>query len=169
MAASSNLLSEANAALDFFEDLQFLVEFSKPGHTGKLVVVANVNGVLSGKGKHATVGMSDASVVIACGPIEIASIPIAARSADCGESFALNTSQGPICAPIYAGCYSLRQNFRIFATQKAGLACGKAIAEFSSSSLPSSWVGASYPFQQVDKNAFGFAVTIRAVPDPIVQ
>ena len=34
---------------DFFEDLQFLVEFSKPGHTGKLVVVANVNGVLSGK------------------------------------------------------------------------------------------------------------------------
>ena len=169
VAACGNLLAGANAALDFYENLQFLVEFSQPGHTGKLVIVSTVNGVLSGKGKHASVGMSDANVVITCGPNSIASIPIPARSAGCGESFALNASQGPICAPIYAGCYNLRQDFTIFASHKAGVLCGKAIAEFSPSPLSSSWIGASYPFQQVDKKGFGYEVTVRVVPDPIVK
>jgi hypothetical protein len=166
VAACGSLLAGANAAIDFFENLQFAVEFSQPGHSGKLVITSTVNGLLSAKGKHSTVGMSDANVSIGCGPNPIVSIPIPARSAACGESIALNTSQGPICAPIYAGCYNLRQSFTIFAIQKAGLTCGKAIAEFSPSALSSSWIGSSYPFQQVDQTGFGYKVTIRVVPDP---
>jgi hypothetical protein len=167
VAACGNLLVSANAAIDFRQDLQFSVEFSQPGHTGQLIMESKIIGVLSCKGTHAEVGLTGATASITCGPNAIATLPMRPRTVGSGESFALNSSQGPICAPIYGGCYQLHQVFGIFANQQSGGVCGKAIAEFSPSPLSPSWIGPSYPFQQVDKTDFGYEVTVRVVPDPI--
>ena len=165
VGASSSLLAAADAALDFYEDLQFLVEFSQPGQTGKLFLSASVNGVLSGQGKHAAVGIDEAAVALSCGGHPVASLAIPARSLGCNDAMAVNASQGPVSLPVVSGCYHLHQTFRMFASQRASCGCGRAIAEFSSTPLSSNWLGTSYPFQQVDKSQFGFQVTIRVVPD----
>ena len=169
VGACGHLLAAAEAALDFYENLQFAVEFSQPGHMGKLLITSTVNGALSGRGKQSVVGMGEAVVSVAFGPNPIASLAIPARAVGCDDSMAINASQGPVCAPVVAGCYQLSQTFRIFAAQPKGCSCGKAIGEFSPSALSSTWIGSSYPFQQVDKSGFGYQVTIRVVPDPIAK
>lgn len=165
VAACGNLLVGANAALDFRQELQFLIEFSAPGHTGKLIVESKVVGVLSGKGTHTTVGVTGASTSIRCGQHQIAALPVPPRAQGCGDSCALNSSQGPICAPVCGGCYQLCQAFGVFASQHKGSVCGRAVAEFSPTPLTPTWTGPSYPFQAVDKTDFGYEVTLRVVPD----
>jgi hypothetical protein len=166
VAACGNLLVSANASIDFRQDLQFSVEFSHPGHTGQLIMESKIIGVLSCKGTHAAVGLTGATASITCGPNAITTLPMPPRTVGSGESFALNSSQGPICAPIYGGCYQLHQVFGVFANQQGGGVCGKAVAEFSPTPLSPTWTGPSYPFQQVDKTDFGYEVTLRVVPDP---
>lgn len=165
VAACGNLLVGANAALEFRQNLQFAIAFSEPDHTGQLIMESKVIGVLSGKGTHAAVGVTDATVSITCGPSEIATLTVSPRSVGSGESFAFNVAEGPVCAPVYQGCYHLHQVFKIFAQQDGGGVCGKAVAEFSPSPLAANWLGPSYPFQQVDKTNFGYEVTLRVVPD----
>jgi hypothetical protein len=129
-----------------------------------LVMESRLVGSLAGKGCHTTVGVAHASASVACGPNPIATIPMPPRTISGGGSMALNSAQGPICAPIYAGCYSLHQVFRIFAQQEKGSVCGRAIGEFSPAPLTPTWLGPSYPFQSADKTDYGYQVTLRAVP-----
>jgi hypothetical protein len=164
-AAGSNAFMSAEAAVDFVEQLQFQVCYSEPGHVGNMVIQARVNGLLRSQGKHAVVGMSGATATVTCGEHVLASVPLAQRMLGGCDSLAVNAAHGPICVPVGAGCYSLQQHFRIMASQQpGGFGCHKASAEFSSSQLPGTWTGQSYPFKDIDKSNLGFQVTLRVVP-----
>ena len=125
-----------------------------------------VNGLLRGEGKHASVGITNAATSVFCGPNEVASLPIPPRMAGGCDSAAVSAAHGPVCVPIYAGCYSLRQQFSIAASQPKGLACHKASAQFSPGSLAPTWIGSSDPFHSADASNLGYQLILRVVPDP---
>jgi hypothetical protein len=155
------------AMISFFHDQRFAVEFSDPAATGKLLMQVKVNGLLRGEGKHASVGITNAATSIFCGPNEIANLPIAGRMAGGCDSEAVSATHGPVCVPIYAGCYSLRQQFGIAASQAKGLACHKASAQFSPGSLAPTWIGSTDPFHSADASNLGYQLILRVVPDPV--
>lgn len=165
VAAASSLLTGGEAQLAFLHDQRFAVEFSNPAATGKLFMQVKINGLLRGAGAHASVGMTNAVSSIFAGPNEIASIPIAPRMAGGGDSAAISATHGPICVPVYAGCYSVRQQFTIAASQPKGLACHKASAQFSPGSLAPTWIGTTDPFQSADASNLGYQLILRVVPD----
>ncbi len=165
VASSSGSFTNAQAAIDFFERVQFQVEFSEPGHSGKLYIHAKVQGLLRGHGKNAVAGMEGANATLMCGPHELATLALPQRMVGDCDALAVNAAQGPICVPAFAGCYELHQSFRIAASQGSGvLACSKASAEFSPSALPDIWTGQSYPFKNVDKSDLGYQLVLRVVP-----
>jgi hypothetical protein len=166
VAASSTLFKGGEAMLAFFHDQRFAVEFSDPAATGKLVMQVKVNGLLRGAGAHASVGLTNAVTSIFSGPNEIASLPIPPRMAGGCDSTAISATYGPVCVPVYAGCYSLRQQFSIAASQPKGLACHKASAQFSPGSLGPTWIGTNDPFQSADASNLGYEVILRVVPNP---
>jgi hypothetical protein len=167
VAAASSIFMGGEAMLAFCHDQRFSVEFSDPAATGKLVMQVKINGLLRGEGKHASVGITNAASSIFCGPNEIASLPIAPRMAGGCDSSAISATHGPVCAPIYAGCYSLRQQFSIAASQPKGLACHKASAQFLPGSLAPTWIGSTDPFHAADASNLGYQLILRVVPDPV--
>jgi hypothetical protein len=166
VAASSSLFMGGEAMLSFFHDQRLAVEFSQPGATGKLFMQVKVNGLLRGEGAHASVGITNAATSIFCGPNEIASLPMPPRMAGGCDSAAVSATHGPVCVPIYAGCYSVRQQFNITASQRKGLACHKASAQFSPGSLAPTWIGSSDPFHSADSKNLGYQLILRVAPDP---
>ena len=164
VAACGNLLKGADAALNFCENLQFCVEFSQPGHTGQLMMETKLVGSMAAKGCHATVGVTQAATTISCESAPVLNLSMPPRSV--GGSVGINSVQGPVCAPVCGGIYSLNQVFRIFASDTQGAICGRAIGEFSPSPLAATWLGPSYPFASADKSAYGYQVTLRLVPEP---
>jgi hypothetical protein len=164
-AASGSPFCSASAMFDFLEEQQFQVEFSQPDHVGQLILQAELHGLLVCHGKMASAGMPTAVVSVFSGPQELGSLPLPERMVHGKESAAVHLSQGPVCMPIPAGCYGLRQQFRISAVLLKGCCLGgRALAEFSPSALPSFWQGSGYPFEEVDKQNLGYTVTLRAVP-----
>ena len=164
-AAIGSSFISGSATFDFFEDLQFSVDFSQPGHVGQLILQTKMNGLLVSHGKQAGAGLPCAMATVFAGPQQIASLPMPERMVYGSESTAVHLSQGPVCVPIQAGCYGLRQQLRITAYLAKGCCLGgRATAEFSPSALPTLWQGTSYPFSEVDKQELGYTVTIRVVP-----
>lgn len=163
-AACGNPLLPADARLDFRESLQFSIEFTQPGHVGQLTMSGRVIGLLSAKGKLSAAGVGGATVAVSSDSHPVAMLEMPPCAVAAGESLAVTSSRGPICVPVGAGCYHLQQDFSVFASQRAGACCGRAIAEFSPSPLPATWLGPSYPFLKADKSEFGFEVTLRVAP-----
>jgi hypothetical protein len=165
VAASSSLITSGEALLAFFHEQKFAVQFSDPAATGKLFIQVKINGLLRGAAAHASVGMTNAVSSIFAGPNEIASLPIPPRMAGGCDSSAISATHGPICVPVYAGCYSVRQQFSIAASQPKGLGCHKASAQFSPGSLGPTWIGTKDPFQSADASNLGYELILRVVPD----
>ncbi len=113
--------------------------------------------------------MVDATSSLACGPSQLAVLPLPARMEADGASRALTASCGPVNVPIQSGQFSLWQHFRIAASQGHGLACCKASAEFSPSALSDAWIATRDPFHGVDKQNLGYQVILRVVPDPVAS
>ncbi|MEM8678191.1 MAG: hypothetical protein AAGF97_02445 [Planctomycetota bacterium] len=165
VAAASTLFTCGEALLNFIHEQQFAIEFSDPMASGKLYMQVKVNGLLRGAGPHASVGMNQAISSLFSGPNELATVPVAPQAAGGCDSAAITTSQGPVCVPVSCGCYSVRQQFSIYAMQSKGLACAKASAQFSPGSLGSTWVATRDPFQSADASNLGYQLILRVVPD----
>lgn len=156
----------SDASIDFLENLQFMVEFSSPNHVGTLTMEARADGLLACRGKKASAMMMDAHATVfgECQE-EVATVSLPARAVGGCDSAAVSVSEGPICAPISAGCYALQQQLRVAAFQSSGVvACGKATAELSPAPLPPAWQGSLYPFAEVDRSRLGYTVTLQVLP-----
>ena len=168
-AAIGCCLKNADAAMEFMENLQFMVEFSQPGFVGTLMLDSRADGLLTSQGKEATAGMLGATATVLAGSQdELVTVSLPERIIGGCDSVAVSVSEGPVCVPVASGCYALQQQFQIGAFHKSGVVvCGKATAEFATPALPPAWLGASYPFADVDRSHLGYTVTLRVLPKAV--
>jgi hypothetical protein len=155
----------ANAEMKFDLDQCFEVSFDDPKvKKAKVLIEGRVIGLLRGEKKGCAEYSNPCATVLA-GPVELATVCVANHQV-CGcDNLSVNDHDGPKAAPVTAGKYTLHQTFTI-AAHTDSVICKRSSAEFAPDpALDPLWISYREPFHGVKKDAFGFQVIVKVVPD----
>ena len=171
--AKGNPLGDGVAGYSFELTQDFEVVASDPRvRTAKLLMEARVVGLLRGPkcccgnpGGSASVSVP-AHAAVQCGPQELLALSLPPHSASSGESLSVYNREGPVCALVAPGKYTLHEAFSIEAIgRKWGAPCKAPSAEFApDGALDPRWISSYEPFHGAIKNSFGFQVILKIMP-----
>lgn len=167
-AAYPNPARAARAGFEFALDQCFDVRIRDPKvKRASLSLEGRVIGLLRSpcRGGQAEQGAGWAAV--ACGPAELLRLCVPAHTVGNGENLSVNCREGAVSVPLTAGCYSLRQTFRIEASAPRCAVPRKApSAEFAPEpALDPAWISGKEPFHGAAKKDFGFQIILRVAAE----
>jgi hypothetical protein len=161
----------ASYAFELTQDFEVVVSDPKVP-AAKLLMEARVVGLLRGPkcccgspGASAAISVP-AHAAVRCGPQELLAVSLPPRSASSGESVSVYNREGPACAIVAPGKYTLHEVFGIEAVGGKWGCPGKGpSAEFApDGALDPRWISSYEPFHGAIKNSFGFQVILKVVP-----
>jgi hypothetical protein len=155
----------ADASMTFDLEQCFEVSFDDPKvKRARLSVEGRVVGLLRGM-PAGCAEYTDACASVGAANQEFMAVCVPPHSA-CGcQALAVNDHDGPRAIPVLPGKYTLHQTFALSAQSHCCL-CKRPSAEFAPDpAIDPLWISYWEPFHGVKKDAFGFQVTLRVVPE----
>ncbi len=178
-ATNADLVCLSTAGYNFDLSQCFEVRFNSPKvRAAHLTLEGRVIGLLRTNHEHygyrlckkgGTAETDAATASVACGGVELVSLSMPPRSTCCGDDLSVYNHEGPFCAPVLPGKYTLRETWG-FGTSHPPFFCRGASAEFAPQ--PSYYPGAGdywfqhfQPFNGTASKDFGYQVTLKLVRD----
>lgn len=161
----------AMASMDFDLDQCFEINCEHPGAKApRLTMEARVIGLLRTHcccNKGGMVEERGACATIHADKVEILTVCAPSHDVALGENLSINDHDGPVCAPIAPGKYSLHEAWHISAQHpQCVLPCKAASVEFAPDpALDPLWISYWEPFHGAQKKDFGFQVTIKVAAE----
>jgi hypothetical protein len=114
-----------------------------------------------------TAEQATATACLGIGETHVLSVNVQPSAAACGQEVSVNHRDGPVEAPVVAGCYHLTGSFHLGVTQGKGVFHRQfAVADFDPApQLDAFWADALKPFRAVPRRDFGFKIVLRVVED----